>query len=602
MIQPHEDRVSLAPFLPVWRSYTREKARLDFLAGLTVAIFAVPQAMAYAVLAGLPPVHGLYAAIGMSIVAALWGGSAFSNAGPTNSASLLTASALLPFVKTGDLESLVWQFTLLVGLMRIAFGMLRLGQLTAFVPEAAVVGAMSGAGILIALGPLNQLLGVASSTQHNFLARTLDVLARAGQANMWALTIGIGTAAVMWSLEKAGRQSAKWKRLPAALVAMVAATLASQAVAARGASISSVRDLGAIPLGLPPLQAYSPDWSLTSQLLPGAFAVAVIGLIEATSIAQVLAMKKREHFNANQEFFGQGLGQIAGAFCSGLPGSSSFSRSALIEACGAQTRFANVFFGVCTALFVAVGAKLLESIPVSALAGLLIYSGFKLVDTRALKRVWDTDRRDAIVLAVTLGTTVFVKIEYGFFVGTVAAMILFLQRARDLQLYELLPCFGTGTAKFDEVPYKEGTRHERSDVVALSLHGDLFFALSADLREQLNEILRVQQPKFVVIRTRRAHSIDSGCWSAIFDFARALHESGGQLFLTGIRPELRRIVEEAGMGQVLRPHQLIAPDEAPWASFDEGLARVRGQLDWNSTLPEPWLKYFRPTYAAFDAI
>ena len=606
MISPPADRVQAAPFLPEARAYSPAKARADLVAGLTVAVFAIPQAMAYATLAGLPPVHGLYAAIGMSIVAALWGASPFSNAGPTNSAALLTASALLPFLSgqqfdSGALTALIFQFTLLVGLIRVACGVLRLGILTAFVPEAAIVGAMSGAGILIALGPLSQLLGVPSSHAGSFVMRTIEVLGKFSTANGYALFIGASTCLVMSGFEWLSKSRPIFKRLPIALGAIILATITAQVLATRGHSIAMVRDLGAIPPGLPPLQLHAYDWTLTPELLPGAFAVAIIGLIEATSIGRVLALKKRQTFNANQEFFGQGVGQIAGAFCGGLPGSSSFSRSALVENCGAQTRFANVYFGIFTLLGVLLASSWLEKIPVAALAGLLVFSGFKLIDIGALKRVWQTERSDAMVLLTTLFVTVFVKIEYGFFAGTLVAMGFFLQRARNLQLFELVPGEDESEgAGFEEIEYRPGTRHERSDVVALSVYGNLFFGLADDLRSQFNEIARLQKPRWVIIRVRRAYSVDYGCWNAIFEFAATLKNEGGQLYLTGIRDDMAQIIESTGMSSVLPPAQLIAPEEAPWAAFETALERVRQQLPADAQLPEIWLRYFHPAHARFE--
>jgi SulP family sulfate permease len=197
-------------------------------------------------------------------------------------------------------------------------------------------------------------------------------------------------------------------------------------------------------------------------------------------------------------------------------------------------------------------------IPVAALAGLLLFIGVKLFDLRAMRRVWDTDRSDATVMGVTFFVTVFVRIEYGFFVGVVLAMAFFLNRARGLQLYELVPKIGAqSTHGFEERPYTPGSAHPRSDIVALSIHGDLFFGLASDLRQQLGEIVRLQEPKYLVVRTRRAHSIDYSCWNAIFEFAASFQAQGGRLYLSGVRPDLLRIIERAGMQNVLPASQLI---------------------------------------------
>ncbi|HEX8832730.1 MAG TPA: SulP family inorganic anion transporter, partial [Abditibacteriaceae bacterium] len=340
---------------------------------------------------------------------------------------------------------------------------------------------------------------------------------------------------------------------------------------------------------------FTPDFSQIGHLLPIAFAVASIGLIEAVSIGQALALKYRSPFNLNQEFFGQGLSQVVGALFGGFPGSGSFSRSALIEQTGGKTRFANVFFGVFTALSLLLAPRLLEAIPVAALAGLLLFTGIKLIDLKALRRVWETDRADAAVVALTFFVTVFVKIEYGFFAGIVAAMAIFLNRARDLQLYELVPrpCARSSEQRFEERPYKLGSRHDPSELVALTLHGDLFFGVAHALREQLNEIARVQQPCFIVIRTRRAHSIDYSCWSAIFDFAEAFRAAGGKLYLSGVRPDLACIIADAGMSETLPPSQLIPHTDSPWQAFESALLQIARQLPNDAPLSPMWHGYIQ---------
>lgn len=600
MIHPPIHRVRLAPLAGLRARLSIPVIRADALAGLTVAVFAVPQAMAYAALAGLPPAHGLYAAVAMSIVAALWGSSPFVNTGPTNTAALLTAATLAPFVSQGaaqggaaPLLELVFTFTLLVGLIRMAMGLLRLGWLVRLVPEPAFLGFMVAADILIALGQLHQFLGVPAPQAASTLGRLFETLARAPTLDWRPALIGLGVVAAMW----AGQSRAA--RYPVGLAAIILATVAAHWLG-HGSPIALVRNIAPIPAGLPSLRFGPIHWDLLGAMLPGALAVAAIGLIEAVSIAQSLALKKKLEVNYNQEFFGQGASQIAGAFLGGFPGSGSFSRSALIEKSGGQTGLANVFFGVFTALSLWLFPGWLEQIPLAALAGLLFYTGFKLLDFGAVRRVWLTSRADFAVLAITFAVTFFGKIEWGFFAGVVAAMALFLNRARDLQIFELVPCVDSlpcvaapsQTPRFAELPYKPGSAHERSDVVALALHGDLFFAMAHELREQLAEIARLQNPSFIVVRTRRAHSVDYACWKALFDFAETFRQQGGVLILTGVRDELMSVIRNAGMVDVLPPACIVAPSDSAWRAFSEGLERVSQQLPPDPDLSPAWAEYF----------
>jgi len=581
MIHPPHDRVVPAPFWDEVRGYNLATLRFDLQAGATVAVFAVPQAMACAVLAGLPPVHGLYAAVVMSVVAALWGSSRFVNTGPTNSAALLTAASLLPFLSPGDPWPMVFQFTLLVGLIRMGMGLLRLGWLIRFVPESAFLGFMEAAGILIALGQPHHLLGVAAPQQTSFALRLMDVLSRVREANLYAASIGMGTFVLMLLLDRYA------KRFPVALVVIGAATVLVQLLG-EDSGVKLLRDVAPVPGGLPAPHLYPLDLSLAGQMLPGAFAVAVIGLIEAVSIGQMLALKYRQHLNYNQEFFGQGLSQVVGAFFQGFPGSGSFSRTALAEASGARTRLANVYFSAVTALALLFFARWMDLIPMASLAGMLLFVGFKFIHVRDIQRVFDTSSADAAVLVVTFLVTLFGRIEYGFFAGLVTAMAFFLNNARDLQLYELVPHSERG---FEERPYTPGSEHERSDVVALTLHGDLFFGVARALRDQLNEIVRVQEPRFILVRTRRAHSIDYSCWNAIFEFAQAFQMSGGKLYLSGVRPELARIIAEADMQHVLPTEQLIAHTETPWQAFGQTVSRVSEQLTPDIYLSVAWREH-----------
>lgn len=581
-------------------AFTARFWRADALAGLTVAVFAVPQAMAYAVLAGLPPVNGLYAAIAMSIVAALWGSSPFVNTGPTNTAALLTAATLAPLISpTHSVVALAGTFALLVGILRLGMGVFRLGHLVRFVPEPAFLGFMAAADILIALGQLHQFFGLQSPTAHSTLGKLAQVGAQLPHTDIGAFAVGAGVVAFLALFDRFG------KRFPIALGAMIGATLAAPFLSRiSGKPIAVVGDIAPIAGAFPTPHLVWPGFEALQNMMPGALAVAVIGLIEAASIGQTMALKKRSSVDFNQEFFGQGLGQIAGAFFGGMPGSGSFSRSALIERCGGHTALANIFFGVFTALALWLAPTYLERIPLAALAGLLFFTGVKLLDVKAIRGVFRTSRADFLVLCLTFGVTFFGKIEWGFFAGVFAAMAVFLSRASRLHLFEIVPR-GAAKTRFEEIRYDGQTAHQPSDVVALSLHGDLFFGLAPQLRQILGEVAREQKPRFLVIRTRRAHSIDYSCWKAIFDFAGAFRDGGGTLVLTGAREGWRAVIENAGMETVLPPDCVVAPAAAAWDAFEEGLNRVaasrRTAGEGEVPLSEAWREYFARHHLDADA-
>ena len=587
MISPSPDRISLRPFAACPRP-TPASLRADFQAGLTVAIFAVPQAMAYAVLASLPPVNGLYAAVVMSFVASLFGSSPFLNIGPTNTGAILTASVIAPFAAQmagAAIWPLIFQFTLLVGLMRLLMGVLRAGPLVRLVPEHANLGFVTAANILIALGQFNEFLGVKSIVGGTW-GKLIGLTMEAPQAQWPALAVALFTLALMFGFDRFSR------RFPVTLSAVVAATLLALALESwlPGAPhIRIVSDIAPVPAGFPAPRAFAFDLPLIWQLLPGAAAVAAIGLLESVAISSSLALKNKLTVNFNQEFFGLGMAQIAGAFFGGFPGSASYSRSALIERNGGKTILAGVFFSAVTLLALLVGSRLLEIIPLPALAALLFFTGVRLIDVPALRRVWLTSRADFGVVALTFAVTFFGKLEWGFFAGIIAALFVFVARARSLQLYELVPEIG---GKWEERLYTPGSNHARSDVVALSLHGDLFFGMAHELREQLSEITRVQEPQWIIIRMRRTSSVDASVWNTLADFAAAFDESGGQLILTGISPNLERIIARTEMGDLVEQDNLVPREKEAFVAFEKGLERIRAGLEADAVLSPAWRKWF----------
>jgi len=579
MIHPHADKIHPAPFLQVLRNYRRAYLRGDLQAGLTVAVFAIPQVIAFGILAEVPPIHALYAAMIASVVAALWGSTPFVNTGPTNSASLLTAAAMLPWLHSGNHLQTVFLFTLMVGVIRLGMGLIRLGGLVHFVPESAFLGFTVGIGGMMALNRIQDLFGIASSEHGWFPAATADKLSRIGDANPHAVTISALTLALMFGLNRYR------KRVPIPLLVMLVGIAYQQWMP--GCDVKLVRDIYPVPTGLPtPVSPFFPGWlQRVPELAPGALAVAVVGLIEAVSIGQTLAVRHRLHINFNQEFFGQGLGMIAGSFFQGIPGSGSFGRSTLIEECGAVTLVANLVFGVAIALALLVLPGLINLIPAASLAALLLYIGLRLIDLRRIKRLWRTSTMDVGVMTATLMVTMLLKIEYGLFTGIVLAAMLLLNKTRVLHLQEILP---SPDGFFEERPYLPGSHHEPSAIVGLTVHGDLSYGVAHELLEQLNEIAREQNPEIIIIRTRRAFSIDFSCWNAILEFADSFQRAGGKVFLTGLDEKTKKTIHDARAHKWLPDEQLFTARDNLLASFQAAVRAAAEQVSDPEAISGAW--------------
>jgi SulP family sulfate permease len=563
----------IAPFADDSKKYSKGFLKADLIAGLTVAVFAVPQAMAYAMLAGVAPVYGLYAAVVMSIIAALWGSSPYLNTGPTNSAALLTSAALLPFVAEGDHMRHVVTLCFLVGIIRLVMGLARMGSLLDFVPESAFLGFTVGAGLLIAMGQFHHLLGVTPPESSWFPARMIETFGKAGELHPLAPVTALGVLAVMLLF------SDRYKRFPVALVA-IGVSAAGAWLLGQHHPLFVVRDIAPIPTGLPPISVPSFDPVMLGALLPAAAAIAAVGLIEASSISQALALRHGQRLDVNQEFIGQGLSHIVGSFVSAIPGSGSFSRSILIEAAGGVTRFANVLFGLATMVALLTVPRLLEWIPVAALSGLLIYIGIKLVDLRRIRRVFATSNADATMMIITFLVTVFYRVEFGIFAGILGSALVHLHRSRELKLVEYVP---VSDGRIAELPYGQDVQHGAGTIVALGVSGDLFYGVSSELRNQLNDVIDHQQPTHLILRMRRTHSIDYSCWSVLFDMAERMHREGRKLYLCGVRSDFQPIIKQAGMEEVL-PHLRIFPaTDSPFQAFDACISSILA----STTLSDP---------------
>ena len=321
------------------RAYQFKDLRPDFIAGLTVAVVLLPQAIAYALIAELPPQVGLYTAIVGAIVAALWGSSYHLQTGPTNAISLLVLSSLLATATTGTMESLILVgfMAIMVGIFQLVMGLVRLGVLVNFVSHSVIVGFSAGAGILIAVKQLPYLFGLSYSS-HGMLETIRGFIEHFPEANIASAVLGFSTILliVVLRLIKPG--------LPGPLIGMVAASVA---VWLLELDHQGVIVIGEIPRSLPPLTRFQLlDPVIIGQLATGALAVAAIGLVEAISIARTVATQSGQRLDSNQEFVGQGLANIASGFFSGYPGSGSFTRTAVNYDSGARTQMASISSGL----------------------------------------------------------------------------------------------------------------------------------------------------------------------------------------------------------------------------------------------------------------
>src|SRR5512134_591590 len=398
----------LFPAAHWWRRVGPGTLRADLAAGAVGAIVVLPQGIAFATLAGLPPQYGLYAAMVPAVVAALWGSSWHLVSGPTNAISLVVFATMTQLAEPGSSQyvSLVITLSFVVGLIQLAMGLARLGVLVNFISHTVVVGFTAGAAMLIIASQIRNFFGLEMPAGASFFQTLLEFGGRVAEVEPYTVLVGTITLA-------AGLAARRWlPRLPYMIVAMIAGSVAGYALDRwlEGAH-AGIRMLGALPGALPELSAPRLSLDTLRALAGAAIAVSVLGLVEAVSIARSIALRSGQRIDGNQEFIGQGLSNVVGSFFSAYPSSGSFNRSGANYEAGAQTPLAAVLSAAFLVLIVLAVAPLAAFIPVASMAAILLLVAWGLFDFHQMRTIVRASGAEGALLAVTIFATLTLHLE-----------------------------------------------------------------------------------------------------------------------------------------------------------------------------------------------
>ncbi|WP_034960957.1 SulP family inorganic anion transporter [Erythrobacter longus] len=430
----------LSRYLPIleWgRTYNRKILTDDLMAAVIVTIMLIPQSLAYALLAGLPPVVGLYASILPLVLYAIFGTSRTLAVGPVAVVSLMTASAAGAVAAQGTAEYLEAAITLamLSGVMLAILGLLRAGFLANLLSHPVISGFITASGILIATSQLKHILGIKAGGD-NWPEMLGSLAAAIGETNVWTLAVGIPATLFLFWVRKGAKPALQRIGLPARAADMtakagpvVAVALTILAVIAFDLGDRGVNLVGAIPQGLPPFALPSTDLSLIEKLWVPALLISIIGFVESVSVAQTLAAKRRQRIAPDQELIGLGAANIASAFSGGYPVTGGFARSAVNFDAGAQTPAAGAYTAVGIALATLFLTPLLFSLPIATLAATIIVAVLSLVDLKTPGRLWNYSKADFAAHIATIAITLLAGVEMGVITGVGVGLLLYLWRA-----------------------------------------------------------------------------------------------------------------------------------------------------------------------------
>ncbi len=550
------DWARLLPFLR-WRDrVTRANSRDDAVSGLTGALIVLPQAVAFATIAGLPPQYGLYAAMMPAIVAALFGSSWHLVSGPTTAISIAVFASVSPYAHPGSPEfiGLVLTLTFLTGLFQLVLGLARMGVLVNFISHTVVIGFTAGAALLIAGSQIKNFFGVDIPRGTPFF-QTLELFARqVGSINPYVLAVSMATLV-------AGILTKRYApKLPYMIVAMVAGSLFALALNTHyGVNTTHVLTVGALPSGLPPLSL--PDFSFhgLSQMTFPALIITMLALTEAVSISRAIAIRSGQHIDGNQEFIGQGLSNIVGSFFSGYAASGSFNRSGVNYAAGAKTPLAAVYASLFLVVILLLVAPFAAYLPNAAMAGILFLVAWGLIDTHHIRLLPRISRPETVVLWVTLIGTL-IDLEKGIFFGIALSLALYLYRTSRPSLEPVVPDHDPESYHFVPV---DG-HPECPQIKMMRLNGSIFFGAVSHLQQQIQE-LEQQEPmhKHLVIMASGINFVDLAGDEFLAETARRYTRAGGSLSFYRMKESVADTLRKGGFMQDIGEKNLYPAKSRP---------------------------------------
>jgi sulfate permease, SulP family len=556
----------LKKYLPIleWLpNYKKANLGGDLSAGITVGIMLIPQGMAYSMLAGLDPIHGLYAVTVPLLLYAVFGTSRQLAVGPVAMVSLLTAASIGALNPSSPQEYLLFTLTLafLVGLIQFGMGVLRFGFLVNFLSHPVINGFTSAAAIIIGLSQIKHLFRIDLPSSEHIHEMVINIAS--GISEIHWITFGIGVVGIV--IIKYGKKL--HKSFPAPLVAVVIGILF---VWGFNLTESGVKILGEVPSGLPSLSSPSFDMSKWVLLLPVAFAISMVGFAESFAVAKTIQGKHKDYkLDANQELIGLGMANFGAAFFQGYPVTGGFSRTAVNDQAGAKTALASIISMALIVLTLLFFTGLFFYLPNSILAAVVLVAVSGLIDFKTPKQLWKKDKVDFAMLMITFLVTGTLGIEIGIVSGMVLSLLVVIYRASNPHIATLAKVPGTNyfrnTSRFDNL-------EEREDVLMVRIDGPIYFANLNFIKKKLDKWVDAKKElRSVILNFESIPSVDSSGAHELEDWIKDWKSKGIQVYITGVRGPVRDILFKWHIIHEIGEDHLFADDATAVDFIDQKL-------------------------------
>lgn len=552
-------------FLPIlsWLpGYKKEYLSGDFSAGLTVGVMLIPQGMAYAMIAGLPPVYGLYAALVPQVVYAIFGTSRQLGVGPVAMDSLLVAAGVSVIAEAGSQNyiSLAILLAFMMGVTQLALGLFRMGFLVNFLSKPVISGFTSAAALIIALNQLKHFVGVDLSGSNVFTI-LYEAILKFGEFNWISLVMGTVGILILKNIKKLH------KAIPGALVAVVLGIIV---VKIFNLNAHEVKIVGKVPEGLPHFSIPVFGSPHFNELIPIAATLALIAFMEAISVAKALQAKHKNEYklDANQELIGLGMSNVVGSFFSCYPTTGGFSRSAVNEQSGAKTNLAALISASLVALTLLFLTPLFYYLPKSILAAIIMVAVFGLIDIKFPVTLWKTKKEDLLMLLIAFGVTLGFGIKEGIGVSVAISLLAMIYRSTK-------PHYAVLGKMPDSKEYRNIERFKdvviRKDILIIRYDADLYFANTSHFMETLSEEVdkKGNDLKLVILHGGSIAHIDTTAYQALSEFIEHMAKNNVEVYLAYVIGPTRDFLRKAGLGNMLGEEKCFLDIDSAIKTYDE---------------------------------
>ena len=554
--------VKIFPFILWFRLTTIETIKADFFAGLTGAIIVLPQSVAFATIAGMPPEYGLYAAMVVPIIAALFGSSFHLISGPTTAISIVVFAAVSKYAAPGSEEfvALALTLTFLAGVYQLVFGLAKFGLLVNFVSHNVVIGFTAGAAILIASSQIPYILGIHIPRGEGFINTWIDLYSGVGEFNIYLLIVGLGTlvSAIIIKLIR--------PKFPYLLIGMFVGGFLAFYLSSFTDSIETV---GVMPAYFPPLS--SPNFSLSSlkSLAPEAFAIALLGLIEASSIGRSIATKSNQRINPSQEFIGQGTSNIVGSFFSGYASSGSFTRTGVNFESGARTPLSAILAALFLMVIVLLVGPLISYLPYAAMAGIILIVAYNLIDFQSIKKTFTYSKSESVIFTATFLSTLLFELEFAIYLGVLLSLMLFIAKTSAPEVHTL--AFGSPPGedirKLQSIRKTPLVQCPQLKIIRIDM--SIYFGSINHIQKQISQIVDNQRIYHILIVASGVNFIDLAGIEGLLIEHRRLKALNGNLYLVDVKSSTYEFMEKVNfVNEIGRENFFESKEEAIHIVFD----------------------------------